>query len=440
MADLHLITGYRGSPHITSADQGWYNGGLVGSDEYVLANGKMFEAQIITNTTVRIQDGDLVMQGRHVNLASGSYADAIVANGTSSTNRNDLIVVRYQKNPSTGTESVKLAVIQGDAVSGDAVDPSYETASIWSGSTVHDMPLYRVRLSGLNIVGVDTLFKVLAPLADVQHKQNMLINGDFQCNQRGQREYDATGTVMYSVDMWRIFNVKLNVLAEGVKVTGTSTTAQGYLTQFIQLGDLKTTNYTISAMVDDTVYSFTLTPGASAKEKNFGKFKISALTTSTWDDALGGYNNKLKVNICPVGTSTITLTYVDVVESNYASAHVKEDTATAMMRCRRYLQGGATVCPITYGLTTSDNKYQYRCAIGYDPMQATPSLVKCDWHYYNASGTDTTGTADTIDVKANSSNIIQLLTKANAQQKHAQCYGIRAVYLLSCEHAPGGDS
>ena len=128
----------------------------------------------------------------------------------------------------------------------------------------------------------------------------------------------------------------------------------------------------------------------------------------------------------------------DVFEGDVAYPHMKEDPATALMRCRRYIQGGATVMPITYGLTTSDSKYQYRCTIGYDPMQTTPSLVKCDWHYYNTSGTDTTGTADTIEVKANSSNIIQLLTKPN-NQKHAQCSGIRAVYIISCEHLPNGD-
>ena len=438
MADLHLVTGYKGSAHITSADQGWFNGGLVGLDEYVLANGKMFEAETITNNTIRIYDGDLVMQGRHINLARGSYTDATIANGTSSTNRNDLIVVRYQKNLSTGIESAKIVVIQGDSVSTKAVDPSYNTASIWSGTTTHDMPLYRVRLSGLNIDGVDTLFKVLAPLADVQYKQNMLINGDFQCNQRGEKFYDAIGTVMYSVDMWRIFNVRLDVLAEGVKVTGRSATAQGYLTQFIQLGTLNTTEYTISAMVDGMLYSFTLAPGANAQEKDFGTFKISALTTSTWDEALGGYNNKLKVNICPVGTSTFTLTYVNVVESKYASAHVKEDPATALMRCRRYVQKGATIAPTLY-MYTENSKYGYRFAITYDGMATAPNLESCAWHYFNTGGTDTTGVVGDLTVMSNSNGVIQLRT-AYKEQKNAQCNGIRAVYLLSCEHAPGGDS
>lgn len=441
MANLHLVTGYKGAAHITSADQGVLNAMTVGVDDYVFTKGRRFEAQIISNNSVRIHDGSLMMNGRQVNLDAGSYLDAAIVNGTQGMNRHDIISIRYEIDRETNIETASLVVAQGTASSGTPTDPAERnTDSILNGVTVHDMPLYRVVLESLTIVKVEPLFQVLAPMANIQHgfyKQNMLINGDFQCNQRGHKSYTASNDVSYSVDMWRIHQVKVDVLNEGVKITGLSTASQGYFTQFIQLGKLKTTTFTISAMVDDKICTFTVTPGGTAKEKDFGKFKISALTTSTWDNDLGDYNNKLKINICPVGTSSITVVYVDVFEGDVAYPHVKEDPATALMRCRRYIQGGATVCPITYGLANSD-KYQYRCAIGYEPMNTTPTLVKCDWHYYNTSGTDTTGTAATIDVKSNSSNIIQLLTQPNSQ-KHAQCSGIRAVYLISCEPNPNGD-
>ena len=238
MADLHLVTGYRGEPHITAVDQGWFNAGCVGVGEYVLATGRRFEAQIITSNAVRIFDGSLLMQGRHVNLDASTYADVIIPSGSQSVNRNDLIVVRYQKNSSTGVEGVTLEVIQGTATSGTPSDPSYNTNSIFDGSIVHDMPLYRVKLSGLTIERVEPMFKVLAPLSDVQYKPSLLVNGDFQCNQRGSTTWDISTNTAYSVDMWRMFQVKGELSTNGIKIAAKSTSVQGYFTQFVNVNTL----------------------------------------------------------------------------------------------------------------------------------------------------------------------------------------------------------
>ena len=440
MADLHLVTGYKGTAHITSDDQGLFNAGCVGSADFVLATGDRFNAEVISNNTVRIYNGSLLMSGRHVNMKSTAYIDMAIANGTTGSNRNDLIVVRYTKNQSTGIESAELMVLQGASTTGVAVDPSYNATSILSGGAVYDMRLYRVRLSGLNIEAVEPLFTVLAPVGDIHrsfYRQNLLVNGDFQCNQRGKTSYEVADTSSYSVDMWRIYQVKLDVLTEGVRITGKSSVAQGYFTQFVDVVNHKDIYHTISAMVDDKICTFTVELGATAQEKNFGKFKITALRTSTWNSEKGAYDNRLKINICPIGMNSITIKYVDLFEGTIAYPHVKEDSATAMMRCRRYIQGGATVCPTMY-LYTSDSKYSYRFAITHEPMVGTPSLVKCDWLYFDTGGKDATGTASNVEIMGNSNNVIQLKT-AYGNQKNAQCNGIRAVYIVSCEHAPNGD-
>ena len=418
---LHLVTGYRGFAHITSADQGLFNAGSIGMGDYVLAVGDQFKAEVIDNS-VRIYGGCLVMNGRQVNLDSPTNVGA--SNGTGE--RNDLIVVRYTKNQLTGIESVELTRINGGTS-----DPSYNTGSILEGDATHDMPLYRVKMQGLNIMGVEPLFRVVSPLADIQGGQNLLLNSDFNSNQRGSKSYTGD-TVKYSVDMWRIYSVKLDVLNEGVKVTGTSATNQGYLTQFIQLGELKNTTYTISAMVDRKICTFTATPNTTkSMEKDFGNFKLSMILVSE------SGNNKLKVNICPNGTSSINLSYVDVFEGFVAYPHTKEDPAVALMRCRRYVQGGASVCPTLY-LYTEGTTYGYRFAITHDHMVSTPTLESCSWHYFNTAGTDTTGTVADLTLMGNSNNVVQLKT-AFKEQKNAQCNGIRAVYILSCEYKPNGD-
>lgn len=434
---LHLVTGYKGNAHITSADQGAFNAGCVGLDGYVFTTGKRFEAQIINNNTIRIFDGSLSMQGRHVNLEAGTFLNVTISDGLQSMNRNDLIVVRYTKDVVSGVESAELAVVQGAVSSGVAVDPLCTEGNILAGATLHEMPLYRVRLSGLNIEAVDPLFTVVAPLGDLNHsfyKQNLLINGDFQCNQRGTKTYDVGGSAAYTVDMWRAFQVKVKVLNEGVELTGKSATAQGFFTQFVQLGKLKTVDFTISAMVDGEICTFTLTPGGSAKEKNFGKFKITALTTSTWDNDLADYNNKLKVNICPIGTNTITLTYVDVFEGSVAYPHTKEDRASALIRCKQYIQKSCYASPILHYMMDGSN-IQYQFAICFDRMAHTaatkPIVESCSWNYYdaNASGVSGNVTADTIT----SLDGMFMLRTTSTKEKHPQCWGIRGVYLVTCE-------
>ena len=179
MAALHLVTGYKGTAHITSADQGVFNAMIVGTGDYVFTKGKRFEAAIISNNVVRIYDGSLMMNGRQVNLDAGLYLDATIANGTQGVNRHDIIAIRYEVDSTTGVESASLVVEQGANSSGTPTDPDniYYSVTILNGETVRDMPLYRVVLEGLTITKVEPLFQVLAPMADIQHgfyKQNLL--------------------------------------------------------------------------------------------------------------------------------------------------------------------------------------------------------------------------------------------------------------------------
>ena len=156
----HLVTGYAGKEHITAADQGLYNAGTLGTDKYVLPIGSMFEAFIITNNLVKIKDGCLVNQGRNINIAVNDYEECEIDNGIQALKRNDLIVIRYEKNADTGIETASTIVIKG--VSGEtAVDPEYKTGNIFNGDNVDDFPLYRVKLDGLNITAVEPLFNTI---------------------------------------------------------------------------------------------------------------------------------------------------------------------------------------------------------------------------------------------------------------------------------------
>lgn len=175
---IHLITGYAGKEHITSADQGSYNAGIWGNGSVVMERGNKIGIQVTSNNNVRILDGDIVMQGRHIRIEEDTYIDLPVDNGQTGYNRNDLVVCRYTKNAITAIEDVELLIIKGDATTGTPTDPAYTKADILTGNVlIADMPLYRLPIRGLNIetptqlfTAVNTLETLKAQLIDTVNK------------------------------------------------------------------------------------------------------------------------------------------------------------------------------------------------------------------------------------------------------------------------------
>lgn len=156
---LHLVTGYSGKAHITSADQGALNAATFGRGNYVLNVGQQFSARVITNNSINVLDGEVIMQGRHIRLESGAFEEVTIGNGAQGYFRNDLICIRYTKDSTTGIEEAALVVIKGNPDASAAVDPAYNNGSILDGILTVDFPLYRVPLNGLNIGDLVALFK-----------------------------------------------------------------------------------------------------------------------------------------------------------------------------------------------------------------------------------------------------------------------------------------
>lgn len=167
MANMHLVTGYAGQEHVTAADHGNFNAAMFGTGQYVLKIGNMLAASVIASNQVRILDGDILMQGRHVRLNEGTYVDLTIENGTQGMLRNDLIVARYTKNASTGVEEVNLVVIKGTADASSPVDPEYTVGDLIEDHAIqNDMPLYRIPLNGINVQAPVPLFSVNTNVAE----------------------------------------------------------------------------------------------------------------------------------------------------------------------------------------------------------------------------------------------------------------------------------
>lgn len=159
-----LITGFAGKPHVGSDDMGAFQAGILGTGSYVLQTGQQLKATVASANKVTIGTGDLVMNGRHVRMATAT--DLTIQNGSQGKKRNDLIVCRYQK-ASDGKETATLTVVKGTATTGTPADPSYNKTSILDGATTSDMPLYRIPITNLSVGTPVQLFKVLTPLDTV---------------------------------------------------------------------------------------------------------------------------------------------------------------------------------------------------------------------------------------------------------------------------------
>ena len=162
MGNIHLVTGYAGKDHVSSADMASLHAMIFGSDQVVLNRGKNFSASIVTNNQVRVLDGDILMKGRHIRMNPGGYVDLAIENGTQGYMRNDLLVARYTRDSVTSIEDCNLVVIRGTDVTSNPVDPAYTNGDItFGGALENDMPLYRIPLNGLNVGELVPLFTVV---------------------------------------------------------------------------------------------------------------------------------------------------------------------------------------------------------------------------------------------------------------------------------------
>ena len=146
---MKIVTGYTGTPHISSNDDQARNQGIFGRGGCVLDVGNKLNATLTNATTVTLEDGDGVIQGVHFRIEPGMTEAVSISPGTSGYNRIDLICARYTKDASTGVEDVSLAVIEGTPTTSTASAPAYTEGDILAGDTLAEFPLWKVAITGL---------------------------------------------------------------------------------------------------------------------------------------------------------------------------------------------------------------------------------------------------------------------------------------------------
>lgn len=164
-----LITGYAGTPHVTSEQQGACNVGMWGAAKYVLNVGNQFAYEIVSNNLIKVQDGYAMNQGRLMGVGNALYEEMIIDNGLQGTKRADLICMKYTKNADTGVENVEMVVVKGTS-GDDYADPSVVSGDILAGASEDDFPLYRVKIDGINIAAVEPLFNIMLSAQELTDK------------------------------------------------------------------------------------------------------------------------------------------------------------------------------------------------------------------------------------------------------------------------------
>ena len=148
---VELITGMAGKAHINSADDAKFNAAVCGPGNYLMTGmgDKELAASMATANTLKVESGNIVAQGRHI-ILDGSGLSWTVQNGTQGQKRNDLAVLRYTRNASTGVEAIAPVTIKGTPTTGTPADPAYTKGDALNGTaTTFDVPIYRVPLNGI---------------------------------------------------------------------------------------------------------------------------------------------------------------------------------------------------------------------------------------------------------------------------------------------------
>ena len=192
---MRIVTGYRGEPHIVSDDLQALNKGVFG--DIILPIGDRLHGHMETANILRIANGTAIMGGVEFRVEPGTYDDVSIDNGSQDMNRIDLVCARYQKDGSTGVESMSWAVVKGTPSSGTPSAPSYTTGDIIDGATDVYFPMYKVTLTGLAAVAED-LCDVLTAAADNQETITSLP----RAIKKGT--YVVNGTTRDDITLWTV--------------------------------------------------------------------------------------------------------------------------------------------------------------------------------------------------------------------------------------------
>ena len=173
---LDIVYGYQGKDHVKASQLARLLSGTIGEGRYVLGTQNKMAASMQTANKVRIQTGDLVMDGRYI--TNEAYQDLTVDSGQSGYKRNDLVGVQYTRASGSdadhAVETVSLVMKKGTQTTGTATDPSYTAGDISAGDASAFYPLWRLPINGLTVGTPVKLFEEAQTVSDLRDSISQL--------------------------------------------------------------------------------------------------------------------------------------------------------------------------------------------------------------------------------------------------------------------------
>lgn len=164
---VKLMTGATGEQNIQAADDRECLAGITGLDSYIFPTGSQLKATLVDANTVTIGTGAGSLQGSRFRCSTTTTVT--IQSGTQGQFRHDIVGLHFSRETS-GREGLEFQVLTGEpaASEGAAADPAYTAGDLLKGDAEAFMPLYRVKLSGINAGDPEPMFSVLTPLATLE--------------------------------------------------------------------------------------------------------------------------------------------------------------------------------------------------------------------------------------------------------------------------------
>lgn len=168
------------------------------------------------------------------------------------------------------------------------------------------------------------------------NSKNLLINGDFQINQRGKTSYKFDVIGKYGIDMWQhrggtySQSLTLTPVLNGIKISF-PTIIGGGIRQILSIKDFVVGNkYTASVKVDNVIYSGSglLTDDADSKLINNDKFFVGFYCDEKYVYFTIYFNN---------GNVNYTISYADLFAGEFVFSHYKQSYDNDLLACRQYV-------------------------------------------------------------------------------------------------------
>ena len=258
-----------------------------------------------------------------------------------------------------------------------------------------------------------TVQQVVASKGYYGSNPNLLINGDFRVNQRGQKLYERTSGRVYTVDRWNIWSNNCSFNAETKTLTNLATSGNAIFSQFIEnTPQLLNKTLTISAKINGQLYKATGTIPNSFEDKTSDyaiaiyEHKINNVVMFYVRIAWDASRKFMRADVgCSTTQGSITIDYIKAEVGSVATAFSPRPYAEELTMCERYYQKikGLKRAISAWNFYDSYNNMRV-------PMRVTPTII------------DIYAVDDTQTVSQNPSTMFDVTTHTEIQVEAYHAY------------------